>query len=167
MTMPILTLPPSPLLSLSLRISPTRRSLSKPKEGEEVHAYIDRGKLLIVRMLAVGALSETGQREVYFELNSEPRSLVVDDRTASNDTVRREKASNDPGSVGSPLAGVCVEVRVQEGGTVKAGDPIVVMSAMKMDTVVSAPVSGKVERILVKNNDSVSQGDLLCEIKHE
>lgn len=132
-----------------------------------MHAYIDRGKLLIVRMLAIGAVSETGEREVYFELNSEPRSIVVEDKTASIDTVRREKASSDPGSVGSPLAGVCVEVRVQEGGNVKAGDPIVVMSAMKMDTVVSAPVSGKVERILVKANDSVSQGDLLCEIKHE
>jgi pyruvate carboxylase len=120
---------------------PTRFFLGKPKEGEEVHAYIDRGKLLIVRMLAVGAVSESGQREVYFELNSEPRSILVDDKTASIDTVRREKATNDPGSVGSPLAGVCVEVRVKEGGNVKAGDPIAVMSAMKMDTVVSAPVS--------------------------
>jgi pyruvate carboxylase len=146
---------------------PTRYFLGKPKEGEEIHAYIERGKLLIVRLLAVGTLSDHAQREVYFELNSEPRSIIVDDKTASVDTVRREKASSDPGSVGSPLSGVCVEVRVQEGGSVKAGDPLVVLSAMKMDTVVSAPVSGKVQRILVAANDSVSQGDLLCEIKHE
>lgn len=170
---------------------PTRFFLGKPKEGEEVHAYIDRGKLLIVRMLAVGAVSETGQREVYFEMNSEPRSIIVEDKHASVDTVRREKATSDPGSVGSPLAGVCVEVRVQEGGHVKAGDPIAVMSAMKMDQTVSAPVSplflrnsnsqtdagfplfpyfqvsGKIERLLIKANDSVSQGDLLCEIKQE
>ncbi|PWN37948.1 putative pyruvate carboxylase [Meira miltonrushii] len=146
---------------------PTRYFLGKPKEGEEIHAYIERGKLLIVRLLAVGTLSDHAQREVYFELNSEPRSIIVDDKTASVDTARREKASSDPGSVGSPLSGVCVEVRVQEGGSVKAGDPLVVMSAMKMDTVVSAPVSGKVQRILVAANDSVSQSDLLCEIKHE
>lgn len=45
--------------------------------GEEVHAYIDRGKLLIVKMLAVGAVNpDNGTREVFFELNAEPRSIV-------------------------------------------------------------------------------------------
>ncbi len=40
------------------------------------------------------------------------------------------------------------------------------MSAMKMETVVSAPVGGHVKKVLVEQNDSVSQGDLLCEIEH-
>jgi len=62
---------------------------------------------------------------------------------------------------------VVVEIRAQEGHQVKAGDPLFVMSAMKMETVVSAPVSGKVTKVSVEANDSVSQGDLLCEIKHD
>jgi len=146
---------------------PTRYFLGKPPVGEEMHAYIDRGKLLIVKLLAVGAVDQnTGFREVFFELNAEPRSILVEDKSAAVETVHRERASSDPGSVGSPLAGVVVEIRAQEGHDVKAGDPLFVMSAMKMETVVSAPVGGKVKRILVTQNDSVSQGDLLCEITH-
>lgn len=52
------------------------------------------------------------------------------------------------------MAGVVVEVRVQEGHEVKAGDPLVVLSAMKMESNVSSPVSGKVKRICVTQGDS-------------
>lgn len=146
---------------------PTRYFLCKPKIGEEVHAYIDRGKLLIVKLLAVGAVNpDTGTREVFFELNAEPRSIVVEDRGAAVETVHREKASNEPGSVGSPMAGVVVEIRVKEGSTVKAGDPLVIMSAMKMESVVSAPVGGHVKRVTVETSDSIAQGDLIVEIAH-
>ena len=51
------------------------------------------------------------------------------------------------------MAGVVVEVRVQEGHEVKAGDPILVLSAMKMESNVSAPVSGKVKRVCVVQGD--------------
>lgn len=52
------------------------------------------------------------------------------------------------------MAGVVVEVRVQEGHEVKAGDPLVVLSAMKMESNVSSPVSGKVKRVCVVQGDS-------------
>lgn len=57
-----------------------------------------------------------------------------------------------------------VEVRVKEGSEVKAGDPICVLSAMKMESVVSSPASGHVKRVGVSENDSISQGDLIAEI---
>ncbi len=83
-------------------------------------------------------------------------------------------------------AGVVIEVRVKEGQEVKAGDPVCVLSAMKvrlfatiesdtgwlttlnnqMESVVSSPVSGKVKRVLVKESDSIAQGDLVVEITH-
>ena len=40
------------------------------------------------------------------------------------ETVSREKATNDPGSVGAPMSGVVVEVRVKEGSEIKKGDPV-------------------------------------------
>jgi pyruvate carboxylase len=101
-----------------------------------------------------------------FELNGEVRAIVVEDRDAAIEHVAREKAPNDPGSVGSPMAGVVLEVRVKEGQNVKAGDPLAVLSAMKMESVVSSPVSGRVARILVNPSDSIGQGDLIVEIKH-
>lgn len=143
----------------------TRDFLGKPQVGKEVHFTLENGKMLIIRLLAISPLNEeTGMREVFFELNAEPRSVHIKDHSADVQTVTREKASSEPGSVGSPLAGVVVEVRAKEGEAVKKGDPLFVMSAMKMETVVSAPLDGKVQRVTVVANDSLGQGDLMCEI---
>ena len=50
--------------------------------------------------------------------------MSVEDKNSAVDTVSREKATADPGSVGAPMSGVVVEVRVTEGHEVKKGDPI-------------------------------------------
>ena len=65
------------------------------------------------------------------ELNGESRVLTVEDRSAAVEHVSREVADKgNPGSVGAPLAGAVVEIRVKEGSEVKTGDPLLVMSAM-------------------------------------
>ncbi|CEQ38936.1 SPOSA6832_00411, partial [Sporobolomyces salmonicolor] len=168
---------------------PTRYFLAKPKMGEEMSVVIDQGKQLLVKWIATSSVNPvTGQREVLFELNGEARLVQIEDKNAAIDTVKREKATKEPGSVGSPMAGVVVEVRVQEGHEVKAGDPLLVLSAMKMESNVSAPVSGKVKRVCVSQGDrfvllslstaalsacstdprsplnSIGQGDLVVEI---
>ncbi|GAA5887732.1 hypothetical protein JCM5296_004474 [Sporobolomyces johnsonii] len=146
---------------------PTRYFLAKPKMGEEMSVVIDQGKQLLVKWIATSSVNPvTGQREVLFELNGEARLVQIEDKNAAIDTVKREKATKEPGSVGSPMAGVVVEVRVQEGHEVKAGDPLLVLSAMKMESNVSAPVSGKVKRVCVSQGDSIGQGDLVVEITH-
>lgn len=77
----------------------------------------------------------------------------------------REKAQ--PGNineVGAPMAGVVVEIRVKPGADVKVGDPLAVLSAMKMETIVSSPASGRVEGVSVQVNDSLNAGDLICRL---
>lgn len=64
--------------------------------------------------------------------NGESRSVIVDDRSAAVEKKTREKATSDPGSVGAPMAGVVVEIRVKEGQDVKVGDTLVIISAMKV-----------------------------------
>jgi pyruvate carboxylase len=135
--------------------------------NEELTIAIEKGKTLTIKLLAIGPLNtEKGTRECFFELNGESRAVVIQDQNAAIEMVTREKASSDPGSVGSPMSGVVIDVRVKEGQEVKAGDPLCVLSAMKMESVVSSPVSGKVKRVLVKENDSIGQGDLTVEIVH-
>ncbi|CRK42858.1 hypothetical protein BN1708_016948, partial [Verticillium longisporum] len=62
------------------------------------------------------------------------------------------------------MAGVLVELRVKEGSDVKKGDPIAVLSAMKMEMVISAPHNGQVSSLQVKEGDSVDGSDLVCKI---
>jgi len=117
-----------------LSVLPTRYFLSRPEIGQEFHVELEKGKVLILKMLAIGPLSDTtGQREVFYEMNGEVRQVTVDDNKAAVENTSRPKADpGDSSQVGAPMAGVVVEIRVKEGGSVKKGDPIAVLSAMKM-----------------------------------
>ncbi|RDL36687.1 Pyruvate carboxylase [Venustampulla echinocandica] len=149
-----------------LSVLPTRYFLSAPEIGEEFHVELEKGKVLILKLLAVGPLSDTtGQREVFYEMNGEVRQVTVDDVLAAVENTSRPKADpGDSSQVGAPMSGVVVEIRVHEGGEVKKGDPIAVLSAMKMEMVISAPHAGKVGNIQIKEGDSVAGSDLICKI---
>ena len=63
--------------------------------------------------------------------------------------------------VPSPIAGSVLDVKVKPGDTVQAGDPLLVLEAMKMESVVSAPQAGTVREVLVKAGDSVQADQIL------
>jgi pyruvate carboxylase len=117
-----------------LSVLPTQYFLSRPEIGEEFHVELEQGKVLILKLLAIGPLSEqTGQREVFYEVNGEVRVVSVDDNNASVENTARPKADpTDSSQVGAPMSGVVVEIRVHDNQEVKKGDPIAVLSAMKM-----------------------------------
>ncbi|KAF5629082.1 pyruvate carboxylase [Fusarium sp. NRRL 25303] len=150
-----------------LSVLPTRYFLSRPEIGEEFNVELEKGKVLILKLLAVGPLSEnTGQREVFFEMNGEVRQVTVVDKKAAVENISRPKAdANDSSQVGAPMSGVLVELRVHEGSEVKKGDPIAILSAMKMEMSISAPHSGKVSNLQVREGDSVDGSDLVCRIE--
>jgi pyruvate carboxylase len=149
-----------------LSVLPTKYFLAKPEIGEEFHVELEKGKVLIIKLLAIGPLSEqTGQREVFYEMNGEVRQVTVDDQHAAVENKSRKKADlGDSSQVGAPMSGVVVELRVKEGAEVNKGDPIAILSAMKMEMVISAPHSGKVGELSVKESDSVDGQDLICKI---
>jgi pyruvate carboxylase len=108
-----------------LSVLPTRYFLGRPKTGEEMHIPIEQGKILIVRLMAVGPVVEgSATRDVWFEVNGEVRAVPVEDNNSAVESVSREKATADPGSVGAPMSGVVIEVRVKEGQPIKKGDPL-------------------------------------------
>ncbi|KAL8908825.1 MAG: hypothetical protein Q9207_000551 [Kuettlingeria erythrocarpa] len=149
-----------------LSVLPTRYFLARPEVGEEFYVELEKGKVLILKLLAIGPLSEqTGQREVFYEMNGEVRQVTIDDKNAAVENISRPKAdSGDSSQVGAPMSGVVVEVRVHDGGEVKKGDPVAILSAMKMEMVISAPHSGKIAELRVKEGDSVDGQDLVCKI---
>merc|ERR1712093_55923 len=144
---------------------PPRYFLRKPSVGEELQVSIGEGKTLIIKLLATGPIdSDTGMRNVFLELNGETRAVSVKDNSAKVTAVTREKATKEAGSIGSPMSGAVVQVSVKQGDSIKAGQSIAVMSAMKMEQNVSSPVGGVVKRVLVHAGDSLSSNDLICEI---
>jgi pyruvate carboxylase len=146
-------------------VLPTRLFLAPLEVDEEVSVEIERGKTLIIKLRAVGELDPDGTRLVYFELNGRPRSIRVTDEAAATTRVARERAdASDEGSIGAPMPGVVIDVRTQPGADAEQGAPLVVLSAMKMETIVAAPSAGKVERVLVAVGDSVAAGDLLVQL---
>jgi len=66
--------------------------------------------------------------------------------------------------VRAPLAGTVAQVLVDDGQAVEAGDVVVVLEAMKMETEITAPTAGVVSSVLVARGDAVSGGQLLVEL---
>ncbi|RAI23003.1 hypothetical protein CH339_23405 [Rhodobium orientis] len=66
-----------------------------------------------------------------------------------------------PGSVPSPLAGTVVSVEVSAGQAVGAGDTLLVLEAMKMNTVIGAPNGGTVDAVHVTPGATVTEGQVL------
>jgi pyruvate carboxylase len=119
---------------------------------------------LHVKLLAIGEL-KGGQREVFFELNGQLRSLFVRDKSVSKDLAIQPKAvKGQKGSIGAPMPGTVIEIKVKEGDKVKKGDTLVVLSAMKMETVVKAPIDGKVKKVSIVSGQKIEGEDLLMEI---
>ncbi|KAJ8275449.1 hypothetical protein COCON_G00072010 [Conger conger] len=143
----------------------TRLFLDGPKIAEEFEVELERGKILHIKALALGDLNKAGQREVFFELNGQLRSVLVKDTVAMKEMHFHPKALKDVrGQVGAPMPGKVVELRVEEGQRVERGQPLCVLSAMKMETVVNCPLSGTVTKIYVSPDSSLEGDDLILEI---
>ena len=70
-------------------------------------------------------------------------------------------ASTGGDAVKAVLAGNIFKVNVKPGDAVNAGDPLLIVEAMKMETAVAAPRAGKVAEVFVKQGDIVAVGDVL------
>ena len=65
-------------------------------------------------------------------------------------------------SVNAPMPGNILDVKVKPGDSVKAGDTLLILEAMKMENEISAPQDGTIASVNVRKGDVVNSGDLLC-----
>ena len=73
-------------------------------------------------------------------------------------TQRRRSARKDEGDLRAPMAGKVIRVLVQPGAHVKAGDPLVILEAMKMEQQITAPRDGVVDRVQCREGEQVTAG---------
>ena len=134
--------------------------------GQEISADLERGKTLIVRYLASSEPHEDGTRTVFFELNGQPRSVRVPDR--SQVAKRPPPRKVEPGNakhVGAPMPGVVATVTATEGARVARGDLLLTLEAMKMQTAVRAESDGEVAEVLARPGQAVDAKDLLVVLR--
>ncbi|MGG3921955.1 pyruvate carboxylase, partial [Geobacillus thermodenitrificans] len=133
--------------------------------GEEIEVEIERGKTLIVKLVSIGQPQADGTRVVYFELNGQPREVVIRDESIKTAVVEHIKADRtNPNHIAATMPGTVVKVLVEKGEKVDKGDHLMVTEAMKMETTVQAPFAGVVKDIYVKSGDAIQAGDLLIEL---
>ena len=130
--------------------------------GQEVWVEIEPGKTLVISLEARGEPDDEGHVTVYFKLNGQNRHVMVADRSAAGEAEARRRADPAvPGEVGAPMPGSVVTLHCSEGAEVAAGDPLVTLEAMKMETVVRAPVAGTVRELCTDQKAQVKAQDLL------
>jgi pyruvate carboxylase len=133
--------------------------------GQEVWIELEQGKTLVVSLEAKSEPDEEGNVTVYFKLNGQNRQVVVADRSQQKDGEQPRRA--DPaaaGEVGAPMPGRVIVLHVREGQAVGEGKPLLTLEAMKMETIVRAPVAGTVRGLCTDVKSQVKAQDLLVVI---
>lgn len=99
------------------------------------------------------------------KINGNKYEVIVKDRF----DMLLEKLGMNNSSAGSinfvkaPMPGLIVELKVAAGDTVAAGDPLLILEAMKMENILKAAGQGTVRNVKVKKGDSVEKGQILIE----
>ncbi len=132
------------------------------KPEEEVFVDLERGKTLVIVNQAMSETDEKGMVTVFFELNGQPRRVKVPNRAkgASGGVKRKAELGNDK-HVGAPMPGVVSTVAVAQGQNVKAGDVLLSIEAMKMETALRAERDGSIAEVLVRPGEQIDAKDLL------
>jgi pyruvate carboxylase len=143
-------------------VIPTPAFFYGMQSGEEIVVEIEAGKRLIIRYLTSGEPHEDGTRTVFFELNGQPREVRVADRSLEASLHKHPKADpDDANHVPAPMPGKVSNVAVKKGDQMKAGQRLLSIEAMKMETAVYCPRDARVKDVLVKAGSVVEAQDLL------
>ncbi len=149
-----------------VRTLPTRTFFYGMEPGEEITAEIDPGKTLEIRLQAVGETTDDGEVKVFFELNGQPRVIRVPNRLVKSQTAAKPKAvDGNPNHIGAPMPGSVASVAVTAGARVNAGDLLLTIEAMKMETGIHADRATVVKAVLVHPGSQIEAKDLLVELE--
>ncbi|MBT1120414.1 sodium-extruding oxaloacetate decarboxylase subunit alpha [Stutzerimonas nitrititolerans] len=136
-------------------------------EGVPTEFIIDvHGESYRVDITGVGVKGES-KRHFFLSIDGMPEEVVFEplNNFIGGASGGQRKQASAPGDVSTSMPGNIVDVLVKEGDTVKAGQPLLVSEAMKMETEIQAPIAGTVKAVHVAKGDRVNPGEVLIEIE--
>ena len=149
-----------------VRTLPTKTFFYGMQPGEEITAEIDPGKTLEILLQAVSETNAEGDARVFFELNGQPRVIRVPNRKVKSATAARPKAElGNPDHIGAPMPGVVTSVAATVGTTVREGDLLLTIEAMKMETGIHAERDATIKAMHVVPGAQIDAKDLLVELQ--
>ncbi len=145
---------------------PTPAFLYGMEPGEEISIEIETGKTLFIKYLTTGTVHPDGNRSVFFELNGQPRDVLILDRSEEPEVAGNIKADpNDAKQIAAQMPGMVVAIAVEPGTKVSKGQKLLTLEAMKMETTVASESDGVVSEVLVKFGSQVEAGDLIIRLE--
>ena len=139
------------------------------KIGETSEVEIEDGKILIITLLDISKMDKEGYVKLSFEINGNRRDIKIYDKDfgeSNTDIIVTKFANpNDTMEIGASIPGNILKVYVQEGDTVKMGQSLILVEAMKMETNIVAKEDGVIEEILITQGQTVKSGELLIRMK--
>ena len=121
-------------------------------DGEKVEAAVERASPHEARLTLGGVRYRTVSSRQGTELLIEVEGVA------------HRFGSDDGGLIRAPAPAVVVALRVEVGDRIELGDPVAVLESMKMETVLTAPLRGRVQEILTGTNVQVDAGAPLIRI---
>ena len=139
------------------------------KVGEISEVEIEDGKILIITLLEISKMDNEGYVKLSFEINGNRRDIKIYDNDfgeSNTDIIVTKYADpNDTMEIGASIPGNILKVYVKEGDTVKTGQSLILVEAMKMETNIVAKEDGIIEEIFTAQGQTVKSGELLIRMK--
>ena len=134
--------------------------------GEECEVEIEEGKVLTIKLIELGDTKPNGTKTLSFELNGMMRDIEINDSNYEGnikDIIRADM--NNPLQIGASIPGKVVKVLVEKNQEVIKNHPLIIIEAMKMETVIVSKTDGTIKSIHVSQDEVVKDKQLLIEMK--
>jgi len=125
--------------------------------GEGTYSFIFEGRAIELEV------SKTGKPKV-FEINNSChifKSEIIDAEAKYQKNRSQSDVDTDENTISSPMPGKVVKIPVQVGDEVKAGQTLIIISAMKMESEYKAKMDGIVKDIIVSEEDTIDGDQIL------
>ena len=146
----------------------TLLSGNRPEQEGGRYSLIINGRSYEIFARRILKPEEKDSRTYEIHLEGQHFEVVVEDeRTKLLSGIARGGASSNAARIQAPMPGLVVNVFFEPGAHVDAGQPVVVLEAMKMENDLAAPISGTIKEVKVNKGQTVDQNQVLVIIEGE
>jgi pyruvate carboxylase len=150
----------------NISVLPTTAFFYGLKPREEIRVELGKGKIIVIQKIYASPPDAGGIRTVTFDLNGQTRSITVRDNSViSTQKVNRKALDENNNEIGTPILGRLAAINVEAGQKVEKDTPLFVIEAMKMETTITAPLTGIIKKIHLQEGEILEQGDLVIEFE--